>query len=239
MSIRIICRCGSKLDAPDALLGKKGKCPKCGAVLLIQPTPATGAPNAAALKNAAKPEPVPSPKAPSGSEIIVNNLPSLIQTDGFPKRIERANFYVILAADRVIAFLKSGEGWQLNTGHGFSNARQENQLIPGQGTFALVEGIVRETEQGRRLFGIQFFKLDGRACLLAIARNESEILEKISARSTLTLSQKRHLLLFIRDRYFAEFTADAPEIIEYLTGEDFHSEQIGDCTCANTAGLNA
>ena len=237
MSIRIVCACGSKLDAPDSFLGKKGKCPKCGAVFLIQPSAAPTPKPAAPTQKSAAATPAAVKQTPSPDKIIVNDLPSLLHTEGFPKRIERLNLYVILGSDRVIAFLKAGEGWQLNTGHGFSNARQENQLIPGQGTFALIEGIVHETENGRRLVGIQFFKLDGRACLLAIARNESEILEKITGRTTMTLSQKRQLLLYIRDRFFADFTADAPEIIEYLTGEDFHSEQIGDCACENTDGL--
>jgi hypothetical protein len=47
--ITVRCACGTKLKAPSSAVGRKAKCPKCGAVLTIQP------PAAAA---AAEPEPV-------------------------------------------------------------------------------------------------------------------------------------------------------------------------------------
>lgn len=228
MSIRIVCsRCAVKLDAPDAMAGKKGKCPKCGTIFRV-PVPE--------VKPISMVKAVVSNKKES-SEIIISELPSLRPTVDFPKRLEWNNLYLLLGKDRVVAYFKQGEGWQLNVGKGFANARQENTMIPEQGEFVLLEGNVRETENGRRLIGIQFFKITGRADLMAIARTDEEILEKIAARATLTLTQKRQFLSFLRDHYFASFTDDAPEIVEYLTGEDFHSERIGDCACENTEGL--
>jgi hypothetical protein len=39
--IAVVCACGAKLNASRAMLGKRAKCPKCGAALLIaEPTPA-------------------------------------------------------------------------------------------------------------------------------------------------------------------------------------------------------
>lgn len=228
MPIRIVCaQCGVKLDAPDTLAGKKGKCPKCGTIFRI---PVPDAPAVPMEQPAAD-------KKNESSTIVVSDLPSLNSTAGNPKRLEWNNLYVVLGSDRIVAYLKQGEGWQLNVGKGFVSARQENQMIPEQGEFVLLEGNVHETENGRRLVGIQFFKINGRADLMAISRSDGEILEKITGRTTLLLTQKRQFLTFLRDHYFPAFTDDAPEIVDFLLGEDFHSEQIGDCACENTDGL--
>jgi len=42
MPIRVVCECGSRLDAPDSLVGKQAQCGGCGRVLTIErsPTPA-------------------------------------------------------------------------------------------------------------------------------------------------------------------------------------------------------
>ncbi|QDT54896.1 hypothetical protein Pan44_29350 [Caulifigura coniformis] len=37
MSIRVVCECGSRLDAPDELAGQQARCGACGAVLTIAP----------------------------------------------------------------------------------------------------------------------------------------------------------------------------------------------------------
>ncbi|MBQ3453488.1 MAG: hypothetical protein IKF77_06075 [Thermoguttaceae bacterium] len=224
MVIRIVCAaCGAKLDAPERLAGKKGKCPKCGDIFQI-PTP-----------EAAKPVP-PKPKN-KPSAIQFDDAPALNPTSGFPKRIHIDNIYVILSSNRVIAFLKYGEGWQLNVGHGFANAKQENSMLPEVGDYVLVEGNVKQTDNGRRLVGIQFFKIGKASDLQSLTRDEAEILEKLVDRTTLTGSQKKQLLLYIRERFFSSFTEDALDVIEYLTGEDFHSQQVGDCQCENTVGL--
>ena len=237
MSSRVVCqKGGAKLDAPESLVGKKGKCPKCGTIFVIRAEPISAIERKLAVHEAA---PLTAEKSGNRkkSAIVVDNLPSLNSNEGVPKRIDYNNFYVILGNERTVAFWKRGEGWQLNTGHGFASARQENQMIPEQGVFALVEGIVRETENGKRLKGIQFFKIDGRGSLNSIGRGDTEILEKITGRTTLTMAQKRHLLQFIREKFFSSFTEEAAEIIEFLTGEDFHSEQVGDCSDSSADGL--
>ena len=233
MVIRIVCAaCGAKLDAPDRLAGKKGKCPKCGEIFRIPiPEAVSSAPSAA------KPM-TPKPKKQS-SAIHFDDAPGLNPTSGFPKRIHIDNIYVILSSNRVTAFLKYGEGWQLNVGHGFANARQENGMLPEVGDFVLVEGNVKQTDNGRRLAGIQFFKIGKASDLQSLTRDEGEILEKLVDRTTLNGSQKKQLLLYIRERFFPSFTEDALDVIEYLTGEDFHSQQVGDCQCENTIGLRS
>ena len=67
MSIRVQCRCGKRLVAPESSAGKKGKCPACGAVFLVPqaPVPAErSAPIAQAVPKAA-PRPAAAPVVPS------------------------------------------------------------------------------------------------------------------------------------------------------------------------------
>lgn len=262
MTIKLICsECGSRMSAPDALLGKKGKCPKCGRILIIRPTdesrsPAdfldsdergtagrtaggaggaegvgrTGGTGAAAMDHG-------SDSVSAESQIIVDDLPTLIKTEGVPRRISFDNIYAVLNNERILAFWKRGEGWQFNTSHGYVLARGADSLIPEQGDFILIEGNVRQTEEGHRLAGVQFFKISGIGALKSITRSDGEIFEKIVGRVPLGMTQKRQFLLFLRDRYFSSFTENAGDVIDYLTNEDFHSDQIGDIQNEESEGL--
>jgi len=56
MPIRVTCQCGASLSVPDAMAGKSGKCPKCGAALKVpqaSPTSATTKNAPISVKNAA------------------------------------------------------------------------------------------------------------------------------------------------------------------------------------------
>ena len=217
MVIKLVCPgCGSGMSAPDAYLGKRGKCPKCGKVITIQPA---------------------APPARPSTPIIVDDLPTLIHTEGVPRRISFSNIYAIMNNDQLLAFWKQGEGWQYRTSHGYVPVRSAESLVPEQGEFVLAEGNVREFDEGHRLVGAQFFKIAGGGGLKSLLRGESEIFEKIVGRVPLGLSQKRQFLLFIRDRYFQSFTERAGDVIEYLTNEDFHTTQIGDTQSGDSAGL--
>ncbi|MBQ3389162.1 MAG: hypothetical protein IJG60_08115 [Thermoguttaceae bacterium] len=217
MVIKLVCPgCKSAMSAPDTYLGKRGKCPKCGTIITIQPqeTP-----------------------PPHSAQIVVDDLPTLIQTEGVPRRIAFSNIYVILNNERLLAYWKRGEGWQYQTSHGFVPVRSAESLIPEQGEFVLAEGNVKETDEGHRLVGAQFFKIAGGGGLKPLLRSESEIFEKIVGRVPLGMTQKRQFLLFIRDHYFQSFTERAGDLIEYLTNEDFHSVRIGDTESEDSEGL--
>jgi hypothetical protein len=68
MPIPVRCACGKALNAPDALAGKKAKCPGCGAVLSIPA--AQGAPAQPAEKPAAPgPKPATPPAKPTPAQI--------------------------------------------------------------------------------------------------------------------------------------------------------------------------
>lgn len=220
MVIKLVCSgCGSRMSAPDTLLGKKGKCPKCGTVLVIKPQESSEVPSA--------------PK----SQIIVDDLPTLIHTERVPRRISLMNVYAIMNADRVLAYWKRGEGWQYRTSHGFIPVRSADSLVAEQGEFVLAEGNVKETDEGHRLVGAQFLKIAGGGGLKPLLRSDSEIFEKIVGRVPLGMTQKRQFLLFIREHYFPAFTDRAGDVIDYLTNEDYHSTEIGDTQSDDSEGL--
>ena len=80
MPIRVTCQCGASLSVPDAMAGKSGKCPKCGAALKVpqespnaataKSTPSTAPDSAIAeqKKSAAKPVSAPPPGNAPGSK---------------------------------------------------------------------------------------------------------------------------------------------------------------------------
>ena len=59
--------CGSKIRVPDNAVGKKGKCPKCGNVMVITPAPEEPEPSA----EAPPPVPPPVPPPPRGKLITL------------------------------------------------------------------------------------------------------------------------------------------------------------------------
>ncbi len=206
MSIRVICKnCGSKLDAKDELRGQTRRCPKCKSPVLIEP------------ETDVKPV---SPEPP------VSNV-----EDGGtirPLRLQPNNLYVILGSDKEIAYWKNNEGWFLNVGTGYQQVKRVPERLPEMGSFVLVEGYVAVTDAGRRLKGLRFKELTGRGVLNALIRSETEILEKAKTPATLSQAQKRFMLEHIRKHYFFEFTEDAPEVTEYLTGFDAHMHSVGE-----------
>ena len=145
-----------------------------------------------------------------------------------PLRLQPNNLYVVLGSDKEIAYWKNNEGWFVNVGTGYQSVKRAPERLPEVGNFVLVEGYVVVTDAGRRLKALRFKELTGRGVLNALIRSETEILEKAKTRTTLSQAQKRFMLEHIRKNYFYEFTDDAPEIIEYLTGYDAHMTSVGE-----------
>ena len=73
MPIPVRCACGKALNAPDALAGKKAKCPGCGAVLSI-PAPA-GAAAKPAVPLPAAPKPAPAAAKPVPAKAAARPTP--------------------------------------------------------------------------------------------------------------------------------------------------------------------
>lgn len=204
MVVRITCKgCRSKIAAKDELLGQTRKCPKCGREILIEPDP----------------EPV--------SSVIVSDIPALgASLESVPKKLEYTNKYYILGPDRLLASWENGTGWLFNVGNGFLPAKRNFQSIPDQGTFALVELVVENTEEGQKLKGLNIFKISVRGALMSLVRDEEEIFSKIDAPEPLSKAQKNALLAHLRKNFMFEFLSHAGPILDYLSGEDFTATSV-------------
>ncbi len=78
MPLKLKCRCGEKLSAPESAAGKKGKCPKCGMTFVIPGGPAVGAGASAKPPGAADPSRTASAAgAPSAADPFGLDLPKL------------------------------------------------------------------------------------------------------------------------------------------------------------------
>lgn len=219
MAIRVICgSCGSKIDAKDELRGQTRRCPKCRQPILIEP---------AAQSQPTKPQPVKAaPVAPAPAP-VASDAASPAAEGLKMRRLRPDDLYFVVGTDKLVAYWKSGEGWMLNVGNGFSQVKRSPGLIPDLGEFVLAEGRVAQTDNGRRLKGLRFWSLTGRGVLLALGRGETEILEKAQFPTVPSGSQKRFILDQIRKLYFRDFTDDALEIVEFLTSFDSHSQSVG------------
>lgn len=226
MAIRVICgSCGSKIDAKDELRGQTRRCPKCRQPILIEP---------AAQPQASKPQPVKAAQSQAQSAKTAQTAPNAASDAASPateglkmRRLRPDDLYFVVGSDKLVAYWKSGEGWMLNVGNGFSQVKRSPGLIPDWGEFVLAEGRVAQTDNGRRLKGLRFWSLTGRGVLLALGRAETEILEKAQFPTVPSGSQKRFILDQIRKLYFRDFTDDALEIVEFLTSFDSHSQSVG------------
>ncbi len=226
MAIRVICgSCGSKIDAKDELRGQTRRCPKCRQPILIEP---------AAQPQASKPQPVKAAQSQAQPAKTAQTAPNAASDAASPateglkmRRLRPDDLYFVVGSDKLVAYWKSGEGWMLNVGNGFSQVKRSPGLIPDLGEFVLAEGRVAQTDNGRRLKGLRFWSLTGRGVLLALGRAETEILEKAQFPTVPSGSQKRFILDQIRKLYFRDFTDDALEIVEFLTSFDSHSQSVG------------
>ena len=226
MAIRVICgSCGSKIDAKDELRGQTRRCPKCRQPILIEP---------AAQPQASKPQPVKTAQSQAQPAKTAQTVPNAASDAASPateglkmRRLRPDDLYFVVGSDKLVAYWKSGEGWMLNVGNGFSQVKRSPGLIPDLGEFVLAEGRVAQTDNGRRLKAMRFWSLMGRGVLLALGRGETEILEKAQFPTVPSGAQKRFILDQIRKLYFRDFTDDALEIVEFLTSFDSHSQSVG------------
>ena len=165
MAIRVICgSCGSKIDAKDELRGQTRRCPKCRQPILIEP---------AAQPQAPKPQPVKTEQSQARPANAASDAASPA-TEGLKmRRLRPDDLYFVVGSDKLVAYWKSGEGWMLNVGNGFSQVKRSPGLIPDLGEFVLAEGRVAQTDNGRRLKAMRFWSLTGRGVLLALGRGHT------------------------------------------------------------------
>ena len=213
--IKLTCPgCHSKLNAKKKLLGQIRKCPKCGASVRI-------------VEDDASPAPVPQPATPSdlASPIRAHTAgeTTLLSLDA-SERLERTSHYLICDHRRPVAYWENnGRGWMLHVPGGLIRATRNQEQIPHEGNFQLVELCFRTTDEGLRLRGIRCYQLALRWALTSMLDGEDAILSKITGPGALDRNQKAVVRQAIKDRFMRPIWGEAAEVLEYLGNTDYHS----------------
>jgi len=207
--IRVTCpACQSKLNARDNLAGQTRKCPKCGTPVAIVPSrPST---------RRTSPEPP--------SSLVRVDQSANLRTYRPPERLSRINHYLICDRTRVIAaWQNDGEGWTIRGEFGFVNAHRNQDKLPNQGDFRLVEIQMRVEDDGLRLHGLRVYQLAGRWALLNLARGDDAILKAVTGPGFLLREQKHAIRQQIKEQFMPQVWEHASAVLEYLANSDYHS----------------
>lgn len=158
---------------------------------------------------------------PKCSNPVVIELPARDENPGLlrgnnPVRLDISSRYCICSADRLIAFWESSKGWQINVGTGFTSPRKSPEAIPDQGAFVLAEFRIVPCEEGQKISEMNLFHLGTRGCLMALAREESDILARIDGPGQLTQRQKAMLLEYLRKNFMFPFLEASHSVVELL-----------------------
>jgi len=207
--IRVTCpACQSKLNAKDELVGQTRDCPRCGAPVKI--IPSKSAPPKAA-------------SGPSNSLVHVDRTAKLPIYQP-PERLPRLDRYLICDRTRVVAtWQDNGEGWMIRGDFGFVNAHRNQDKLPSQGDFKLVQ-MRMVVEEGRlRLRGLQVFQLAPRWALRNLARGDDAILKAVTGPGCLLREQKTAVRQQIKEQFMQQVWEDSRAVLEYLANTDYHS----------------
>ncbi|GHT35983.1 hypothetical protein FACS189427_06620 [Planctomycetales bacterium] len=218
-TFQLVCtNCSSKLNAKIALIGQTRNCPKCKFPLLIQREDNNAYPVGEEVPPRQHAHFEPPQKPQLGDRGIGRNK----QIENLPEYLHRNNRYVILNADRIIAVWENGKGWQIsNVGSGFIPAKKNFSAIPDNGAFAFAEIVIGSENSELAAAGapreLHIFRITQRGALTSLARDESEILEKIDAPSELTGNQKTALMTYLRQNFTFEILAHSTELLNSLS----------------------
>jgi len=224
-TFQIVCtNCGSKLIAKLSLIGQTRNCPKCKFPVVIQREDNYYREDNSVYSVGQEVPPhqhghfEPPPKPQLGGSGIGRSR----HIENLPEYLHRNNRYVILNTDRIIAVWESGKGWQINNvGVGFASVKKNFSAIPDNGTFVLTE-IVTGMGDGRLAAAgapreLHVFRITQRGALTSLARNESEVLEKVDSTAELTNGQKTALLNYLRQNFTFEILTHSSELLYSLS----------------------
>lgn len=218
--IQITCpKCQSRLNAKDELVGQTRNCPKCRHPILI-------------TELGSSPEQTYGPTIPlddttPSQQVTVQEVEALSREMHGPEHLDRQNRYVILDQSAVVAAWEdNGQGWSVKTRAGYASVSRNQDKLPPQGNFTLVELRLGTTEAGFRMQGIRCYRLANRWALTALSRGDDAILHKIEGPGSLSRSQKFALCQHIKELFMREVWASVPEIHDYLLNTDYHSSGV-------------
>ena len=218
--IQITCpKCQSRLNAKDELVGQTRNCPKCRNPILI-------------AKPVSSPqqvygETIPLDDAMPDQHVEIPEVDALPRAMCGPEHLDRQSRYVILDQSSVIAAWEdNGQGWAVKTRNGYASVSRNQDKLPTQGNFTLVELRLGTTEAGYRMQGIHCYQLANRWALTALTRGDEAILHKIEGPGSLSRTQKFALCEHIKELFMREVWASVPEIHDYLLNADYHSAGV-------------
>ena len=206
--IRVTCpACQSKLQAKDELAGQTRKCPRCNAPIRIVPSQTDSIED--------------SPESPSLVQVDQSpNLPVFRP----PERLDRLHHYFICDRTRIVAIWQSnGEGWQVRGDFGFVAAFRNQDKLPNQGDFKLVEVRMAIEGESLRLQGLRVYQLAKRWALLNLARGDDAILHAATGLAPLSREQKHAVRQQIREQFMPHVWEESHAVWDYLANNDFHS----------------
>lgn len=201
--------CGRKLRAKPELAGRTGKCPNCGQPIRIPAdTPDSGIP-----LDDVQPEQRLQP-------VNEDRLP----TYPAPERLNRESHYLICDKSHLAAVWENnGQGWMLNTGVGLAPVKRNQDKVPTNGEFQLVELKFASTPEGRRLSGIACYELGSRWALTALDQGEDAIVEKITGPGRLNRDQKNAVRTEIKKQFMRPVWETSAAVFDFLANADHRS----------------
>lgn len=210
--IQLTCsNCGKRLRAKPEWVGRTAKCPGCGQAIKVETSPPA--------ENIPLEQPVPDapPAAPVEGAVFHP-----------PEQLDRQHCYLICDRNNAVAsWENNGDGWMLQTRVGSMPARRNHDKLPQQGDFRLIELKLTATPDGKRLTGLQCYRLASHWALMALEQGDDVILERVAGPGGLTREQKTIVRQALRDRFMRPVWQDATAVLDYLASTDAHSSSIG------------
>lgn len=213
--IRVICpSCNSKLNAKDELIDQVRRCPKCSQPVLIAANPDAPAETAN--------------DEPEGEQSLVEPVNiDFLPVHNRPERLNRESHYIICDRAAVLAtWSNNGSSWMLRVNGGLAPAKRNREQIPNQGDFQLVELKFSMTDDGRRLVGLEIFRLASHYALTTIAQGDDQVVEKIIAPGSLNRDQKNAVRKVLKDQFMRPVWENATAVLEFLANQDIHTHRV-------------
>lgn len=213
--------CNAKFHAPEELVGKAHKCPKCGTELTLDDGPGLRSPPSSSDMPEASAEIV-GPRQSDGTILAVEHTSP--QLHHVPEHLDRQSHYLICDKMHLVAAWENdGRGWMLRTSAGMVSARRNLDNLPSQGDFKLVELKLAETDAGFRLEHVVVYQLAEHWGLTRIEKGEDKIVGAIVGPAGLSKEQKGAVRDAIRSRFMRPVWENAGNVLEFLGNTDYHS----------------
>ena len=208
--IRVACpRCHCKLNAKDELLGEVRDCPQCGhpiQITLIRVPGTSSRPRSTIRGN-----------MPAAEQSAIAHL-------HVPECLARSNCYLICDNHKLVAaWENNGNSWMLKTNFGMISANRNQDQLPVQGDFKLIELSMRMTDEGVRLRQITSYQLAPHWALLQLIKGDDKVLKTVTGLGHLNKEQKVAVMKFIREHFMREVWENANQVLDYLMNTDYHS----------------